>query len=84
MVEEKLITVSMRKNLSRVRRGKKSNKLIAVLRKKIQGMYKDQRVIIDKTVNEEIWRGGIKNPMTRLKLKITKNDDKSVKVELGK
>jgi len=84
MAEEKILTLNMRKEMSKGPRYRKINRLISTLRKKIQKMYKDQKIIIDKTVNEEIWKRGTINPPASLKLKIITVDEKTVRVEMGK
>jgi large subunit ribosomal protein L31e len=83
MVEERILILNLRKDLSKTRRGRKAGSLARILRRKVQKIFKDQRIVIDRAVNEEVWRRGMKKPLTRLKLKIVK-DEKTVRVELGK
>jgi len=84
MAEEKILTLNMRKDLAKTRRGRKANKVISVLRERIQKIFKEQRIVIDKTVNDKVWKSGMKNPPAKLKLKVTKVDDETVRVELEK
>ncbi|MEM5772969.1 MAG: 50S ribosomal protein L31e [Candidatus Aenigmatarchaeota archaeon] len=83
MAEEKFLTLNLRKELTKARRVKKANKVAALVREKVQKMFKGLEVKIDKSVNEEIWKRGAKNPPAKLKLKLVK-EEKSVRVELGK
>ncbi|MEM5879175.1 MAG: 50S ribosomal protein L31e [Candidatus Aenigmatarchaeota archaeon] len=81
MAEEKILTLNLRKELAKARRVKKANRITALLKKKIQRMFKGLDVKIDKGVNEEIWKRGAKKPPAKFKLKL-KKDEKTVKVEL--
>jgi large subunit ribosomal protein L31e len=83
MPEEKFLTLNLRKELVKARRIKKAERIVSLVREKVQKIFKEKEVKIDKSVNEEIWRRGIKKPPAKLKLKLTV-DEKVVKVELGK
>jgi ribosomal protein L31E len=83
MPEEKFLTINLRKELAKARRVKKANRIMTLVREKIQKMFKGLEVKIDKSVNQEVWKRGAKNPLAKLRLKLVK-DEKSVKVELGK
>jgi large subunit ribosomal protein L31e len=83
MPEEKFLTINLRKELAKARRVKKANRIMTLVREKIQKMFKGLEVKIDKSVNQEVWKRGAKNPPAKLRLKLVK-DEKSVKVELGK
>jgi large subunit ribosomal protein L31e len=83
MPEEKFLTLNLRKELAKTRRVKKANRVVSLVRKKVQKMFKGLEVKIDKSVNEEIWKKGAKKPKTKLKLKLVK-EEKSVRVEMGK
>jgi len=84
MADEKILTLNVRKDLLRTKTWKRGGSVAGVLRKKIQKMFKEQRLIIDKGVNEEIWKRGMKNPPMRLRLKATKVDENTVRIELEK
>jgi large subunit ribosomal protein L31e len=83
MVEEKFLTINLRKELTKARRVKKACRAMTLLREKIQKMFKGLDVKISKEVNQEVWKLGAKKPKTKLRLKLIK-DEKSVRVELGK
>lgn len=80
MAEERMIVLNLREDLVKAGRRKRGNRLVRILRESAQKNFKDQKIIVDKAVNDEVW----KNLPTRLKLKLTKVDEKTVKVELGK
>jgi len=83
MVEEKIVTINLRKEIKKARRVKKAKAAISALRRKIEKMFKGFEVKIDKSVNEEIWKRGAKKPVSKIRVKLIK-DEKSVKVELEK
>jgi large subunit ribosomal protein L31e len=83
MPEERFLTLNLRKELAKARRVKKANKIVSLVREKVQKIFKGLEVKIDKSLNEEIWKRGAKKPPAKLKLKLIK-DEKSVRVEMGK
>ncbi len=78
---ERVMVINLRKYLIEAPRVKRANRLIRILREKIQKNFKGCRILIDKSVNEEIWKRGAKKPPAKLKLKVKKSDD-VVKVEV--
>ena len=44
---------------------------------------KPDEIIIDPTVNELIWRNGIKNPPRRIRVRLSKDDEGVVTVNLA-
>jgi ribosomal protein L31E len=83
MAEEKIVVFNLRKDFLKTRRGMKSNRAISALRQRIQKMFKEHKVVIDKAVNDALWERGMKNPRAKLRLKV-KPEEKIVKVELEK
>lgn len=83
MAEEKIVVLNLRRDFLKARRGMKSNRAVNALRQKIQRMFKEHEVVIDKAVNEAVWKRGMKNPRAKLKLRV-KTDEKTVRVELEK
>jgi ribosomal protein L31E len=81
-VEEKIITVNLRKGLKESPRWNRARKATANLRKILARHTKAEKIKIDKKVNEAIWRKSIERPAYKLRLKITKTDSKTAKVEL--
>lgn len=80
--EEKIITVNLRKGLKESPRWNRARKATANLRKILKRHTKAEKIKIDKKVNEAIWRKSIERPAYKLRLKITKTDSKTAKVEL--
>jgi len=78
---EKIITINLRKKLIKSPKWKRSSFLSKLLFETIKKRTHKDNVIIDQSVSKEIWSRGIKNPPTKLKLKISEEDDKA-KVEL--
>lgn len=84
MAEERMIILNLRRDVVKDSRRMRERRLMSILRKRVQKIFKDQKILIDKSVNDEVWKGRGKNLTTKLKLKATKTDEKTVKVELGK
>jgi len=82
MAEEKIVTLNLRKEIKKVPRWKRSKIAVKLLREKIKRISKAEEVKIDSLVNKKIWSEGIKKPPAKLRLKIVKTDEKTVKVEL--
>ncbi len=82
MQEEKILTFSLKewKDKSRVKR---ANYFIRRLREKIRRITKIDDISISKEVNEEIWKRGVKKSLKKIRVKISKEENK-VKVELVK
>ena len=82
MQEEKILTFTLKewKDKSRVKR---ANYFIRRLREKIRRITKIDDISISKEVNEEIWKRGAKKSLKKIRVKISKEENK-VKVELVK
>lgn len=74
MVEEKIVKINLRRQLTKVPRWRRKDSFIKLLKRKI----KTNKIVIDKKLNERNWSRY--NPKVRLR--IIKRDDKSVKIEL--
>ena len=82
MVDEKIITINLRKNLKASPRWNRARKATADLRRIIARHTKSEKIKIDNKVNEFIWRKSIERPAHKIRVKITKKDSKTVNVEL--
>jgi ribosomal protein L31E len=82
MQEEKILTFSLKewKDKSRVKR---ANYFIRRLREKVRRITKVDDISISKEVNEEIWKRSVKKSLKKIRIKISKDENK-VKVELVK
>ena len=64
-------------------RYRRAAKAITVLRKFVQRHMKPDEVIIDPSVNEEIWKRGIQNPPRKIRVKLSKDDTGLVTVTMA-
>lgn len=64
-------------------RTKRSPKAVRLVREFIQKHMKSDEVILDASVNENIWERGIQKIPPKIKVKATKEDDGSVIVTLA-
>ncbi len=80
--EEKIVTINLKKDLVKIPRWKRSKLMPRILKRKLKKIVKTDVMKIDKRVNEKIWSKGIEKPVVKLRVKVTKIDDKSSKVEL--
>jgi large subunit ribosomal protein L31e len=62
---------------------RRAEKAMMVLRKFTERHMKPTGVVIDPTVNEYIWARGIRNPPRKIRVKMTKDDEGVVVVELA-
>jgi large subunit ribosomal protein L31e len=81
MVEEKILTLNLRKKLIEKPRWKRSNSVVKILKDVLKERTKAEKIKIDEKLNKKIWVRSIKKPLTKLRVKVTKLDDGSVKVE---
>lgn len=82
MAEEKIITINLRKGLKESPRWNRARKSVADLRRILRKHTKAEKIKIDKKINEAIWKKSIERPAHKLRLKITKTDAKTAKIEL--
>ena len=81
-MQEKILTFSL-KELKDKSRVKRASYFIRRLREKIRRITKIDNISISKEVNEEIWKRGAKKSLKKIRVKISKEEDK-VRVELVK
>lgn len=62
---------------------RRAEKAMTVLRKFTERHMKPTEVVIDTAVNEYIWARGIRNPPRKIRVKMTKDDEGVVVVELA-
>lgn len=82
MVEEKIITINLRKKITEKTRWKRCKITLRLLKDILKKRTKSEKIKIDKKLNEKIWSKSSEKPLTRLRMKLTKQDDESIKVEL--
>ena len=62
---------------------RRAEKAMFVLRQFTERHMKPTEIIIDPSVNEAVWARGIKNPPRKIRVKMTKDGDGVVTVELA-
>jgi large subunit ribosomal protein L31e len=62
---------------------RRAEKAMMVLRKFVKRHMKPTGMVIDPSVNEYIWARGISNPPRRIRVKMTRDDEGVVVVELA-
>ena len=83
MVEEKILTINLRKKLVKTKKWKKAKNYLKVLRELLRRKFKTDKIKIDGKLNEKIWGKSIENPPSKLKIKVIKSDDGTIKAELA-
>jgi large subunit ribosomal protein L31e len=66
-----------------VQKFRRAEKAMSVLKQFTERHMKPTEIIIDPSVNEAIWANGIKNPPRKIRVKMTKDSDGVVTVELA-
>jgi len=66
-----------------VPRYRRAEKAITLLRKFVQRHMKPESIVIDPTVNEEIWKRGITSPPRKIRVRLSKDDEDVVTVTLA-
>ncbi|MBI4140505.1 50S ribosomal protein L31e [Candidatus Woesearchaeota archaeon] len=79
---ERTYTIPLRKEWLKAQKYKRAKKAIAGLRKFLQRHMKSENVLLGTHLNLEIWKHGIRNPPSRVKVNVTKDDKGVVKAEL--
>jgi large subunit ribosomal protein L31e len=79
---ERTYNVPLRKEFQKVPRYKKTNKAVTAMKQFLSKHMKSDNVKIGKSINEQIWKHGIKNPPHHVKITVTKDDKGEVKAEL--
>ncbi len=82
MAEEKILTINLRKKLVKTKKWKKAKNYLKVLREFLRRKFKTDKIKIDGKLNEKIWEKSIENPPYKLKIKVIKLDDGTIKAEL--
>ncbi len=82
IVLERVYNVPLRKEWLKAPKYKRTKKAVTALREFIMKHMKSDNVKINKFVNLELWKHGIKNPPHHIKIKAIKHKDDSVMVEL--
>jgi large subunit ribosomal protein L31e len=82
MVEEKILTINLRKKMIKVAKWRRSKDYVKFLKENLKRNFKTDKIKIDQKLNEKIWKRSIENPPLKIRIKAIKSDDGTVKVEL--
>jgi ribosomal protein L31E len=82
MADEKILLINVRKELAEYPRWKRSSKAMSLLRNIVARHSHSGKIIIDKKINETLWKTGARKPRASFRVKLVKRDNNSVKVEL--
>ncbi|MBD3173513.1 50S ribosomal protein L31e [Candidatus Bathyarchaeota archaeon] len=79
---ERIYTVPLRKAWI-AQKYRRAEKAMFILKQFTERHMKPTEIIIDPSVNEAIWAKGIKSPPRKIRVKMTKDSDGLVTVELA-
>jgi large subunit ribosomal protein L31e len=83
MAEEKIVIFNLRKLSVETPKLRRSQDTMSILRRQLAKLSKNGKASIDPKISEKVWSRGVRMPAKKLKLKVTKMDDGSVKAELA-
>ena len=71
---ERIYTIPLR-NVKKAPRWKRSNRAMAEIREYLMRHTNSEDVILDATINEKVWERGSQKPPSRIRVKITEEED---------
>jgi large subunit ribosomal protein L31e len=75
MVEEKFLTINLRKSLVKKQNWRRSKVAVFILKKLLKRHLKTDKIKISQTLNNLIWKRGIKRPKTKIRIKAVKEGE---------
>lgn len=81
-IAERTYTIPLRKQFLKVPRWRRTEKALVAVREFLQKHMKSEEVKIGPSINEFVWKHGIRNPPSRVKITTSKDDKGVVKAEL--
>jgi len=75
MVEEKYLTLNLRKLIVKKQNWRRSEAAILILRRLLKRHLKTDKIRISQALNNSIWKRGIKKPKTKIKIKAVKEGE---------
>lgn len=82
-VLERTYNIPLRKEFQKAPNWRRTKKAVKALRQFVSKHMKSDNIIINKYVNLELWKHGIKNPPHHIKVNVTKDDKGKVIVKLA-
>jgi large subunit ribosomal protein L31e len=75
MAEEKFLTLNLRKLLAKKQKWRRSEVAIFVLKRLLKRHLKTDKIKISQALNNLIWKRGSKRPVTKLRVKASKEGE---------
>jgi len=75
MAEEKHLILNLRKLLVRKQNWRRSESSIFILKRLLKRHLKTEKIKISTSLNNSIWKRGIKRPITKIKVKAVKEGE---------
>jgi len=79
-INERIYTIPLRA-VKKAPRWKRSNRAITLIREYLVRHTKFEYIVLDKTINEKVWERGSQKPPSRIRVKVTEEED-VIKAEL--
>ena len=79
-VTERIYTIPLRA-VKKAPRSKRSNRAIAVIKEYLERHTKAENIVLGATLNEKIWERGDQKPPSKIRVKVTEEEDR-IKAEL--
>ena len=79
---ERIYTIPLRKEFAKVPRWKKTNKAVTAVKQFLSKHLKSEDVKLGTSINDHLWKHGIKNPPHKVKVTVTKDEKGVVSAEL--
>lgn len=81
-MEEKVITINIRKKLLKMPKWRRASHAARILREVLEKKFKT-KIKLSGSINEKIWAKSIENPVSKLRVRIVKVDEKTYRAELA-
>jgi len=79
MAEEKIVAINLRKKLLKTGRWRRNKAAVSRIRQKLKRISKVDKVVFERRLSNRIFSG----PLSKVKVRIAKLDEKSVRAELA-
>lgn len=73
-ISERIYTIPLRA-VKKAPRWKRSNRAITLIREYLARHTKSEYIVLDKTINEKVWERGSQKPPSRIRVKVTEEED---------
>jgi len=83
-MKERIYTIPIRQKLLKKPRWERSKEAMGLIRNFLKRHMKSDKIKIDKSIGEEIWKGGGQKLPGKIKIRVVKDDEGTVTAELWK